>query len=513
MGNHDPLQQVFDMKTRQPLPGKDGLDAVSAVPGLSDPLELEHARAPLLLDLTAIFMRVMEPVTLMVAAIVMQIVQAERIADSAGPIYFRAGLLAAIFYAGVAEAIGAYDMDVRFSVRRASGRVLTALFATAMFVMTVAFFLKVSEEYSRLWAVSWFALGGGVLCLGRTGLTWWMQGKKREGLFNLRVAIFGTGEQGRRLAHYIQSNERLTIDLVGFFDDRDPARVGPSPADLPLCGDLEALVAMVRQGRIDQVIIALPWSAERRLQDIVGALAVTPVRIRLAPDLASFAFAQRPIVLLGELPVMTLFERPITGLDSLMKKFEDFVLLALILPFALPIMALAAIAIKLDSPGPVFFKQEREGFNNKRFHIWKFRSMRTEKLEFDNIKQASKSDPRITRVGGFLRKTSIDELPQLINVMRGEMSIVGPRPHAPSTRAGNRFFYEIVDTYAGRHNVKPGLTGWAQVCGWRGETDTEEKLVRRLEHDLFYIENWSVTFDLYIMIRSVWAVLAPRNAY
>mgnify|MGYP002078344801 CR=1 FL=1 len=513
MGNHDPLQQVFDMKTRQPLPGKDGLDAVSAVPGLSDPLELEHARAPLLLDLTAIFMRVMEPVTLMVAAIIMQIMLAERIADSAGPIYFRAGLLAAIFYAGVAEAIGAYDMDVRFSVRRASGRVLTALFATAMFVMTVAFFLKVSEEYSRLWAVSWFALGGGVLCLGRTGLTWWMQGKKREGLFNLRVAIFGTGEQGRRLAHYIQSNERLTIDLVGFFDDRDPARVGASPADLPLCGDLEALVAMVRQGRIDQVIIALPWSAERRLQDIVGALAVTPVRIRLAPDLASFAFAQRPIVLLGELPVMTLFERPITGLDSLMKKFEDFVLLALILPFALPIMALAAIAIKLDSPGPVFFKQEREGFNNKRFHIWKFRSMRTEKLEFDNIKQASKSDPRITRVGGFLRKTSIDELPQLINVMRGEMSIVGPRPHAPSTRAGNRFFYEIVDTYAGRHNVKPGLTGWAQVCGWRGETDTEEKLVRRLEHDLFYIENWSVTFDLYIMIRSVWAVLAPRNAY
>lgn len=512
MGTHDPLGQAFDMKNRQPLPDQADIGGRSNL-GLGSPLELEHARAPLLLDLTAVFMRVMEPMTLLATAIIMQFALGDRIADSAGPIYLRAGLLGAIFYAGVAEAIGAYDMDVRFSVRRASGRVLTALFATAMFVMTVGFFLKVSEEYSRLWAVSWFAFGGAVLCIGRTGLTWWMQGKKREGLFNLRVAIFGTGEQGRRLAQYIQSNERLTIDLVGFFDDREPTRVGPSPADLPLCGDLDALVTMVRQGRIDQVIIALPWSAERRLQDIVGALAVTPVRIRLAPDLASFAFAQRPIVLLGDLPVMTLFERPITGLDSLMKKFEDMVLLALILPFALPIMALAAIAIKLDSTGPVFFKQEREGFNNKRFHIWKFRSMRTEKLEFDNIKQASKHDPRITRVGAFLRKTSIDELPQLINVLRGEMSIVGPRPHAPSTRAGNRFFYEIVDTYAGRHNVKPGLTGWAQVCGWRGETDTEEKLVRRLEHDLFYIENWSVTFDLYIMVRSVWAVLAPRNAY
>ncbi len=479
----------------------------------AEPLEMEHARAPVLLDLTTVFMRAVEPLTLLAAGLIMQLVLAERIGPSAPPIYLRASLLGAIFYAGVAEAIGAYDMDVRFSMRRATGRVLTALFATAMFVMTVGFFLKVSEDYSRLWAISWFAAGAAGLTIGRLALTGWMQGKKREGLFNLRVAIFGTGEQGQRLAQYIQGNERLTIDLVGFFDDREPARIAGVSTDLPLCGNLDELVAMVRQGRIDQVIIALPWSAERRLQDIVGALAVTPVRIRLAPDLASFAFAQRPIVLLGDLPVMTLFERPITGLDQVMKKIEDLFLLALIVPLVLPIMAIAAIAIKLDSPGPIFFKQEREGFNNKRFHIWKFRSMRTDKLEFDNIQQASKRDPRITRVGAILRKTSIDELPQLINVLKGEMSVIGPRPHAPSTRAGNRFFNEIVDTYAARHNVKPGLTGWAQVCGWRGETDTEEKLVRRLEHDLFYIENWSIGFDLYILIRTVWAVLAPRNAY
>lgn len=479
----------------------------------SGPVETDHVRAPLLLDLTTVFMRVAEPLTLLAAGLVMQLVLSERIGPSASPIYLRAALLGAIFYGGVAEAIGAYDMDVRFSMRRATGRVLTALFATAMFVMTVGFFLKVSEDYSRLWAVSWFAAGAASLSLGRLALTGWMQGKKREGLFNLRVAIFGTGEQGQRLAQYIEGNERLTIDLVGFFDDREPARITGVSSDLPLCGNLDELVSLVRQGRIDQVIIALPWSAERRLQDIVAALAVTPVRIRLAPDLASFAFAQRPIVLLGDLPVMTLFERPITGLDQVMKKFEDLVLLAIILPLVLPVMVLAAIAIKLDSPGPVFFKQEREGFNNRKFHIWKFRSMRTDRLEFDNIQQASKRDPRITRVGAILRKTSIDELPQLINVLKGEMSIIGPRPHAPSTRAGNRFFNEIVDTYAARHNVKPGLTGWAQVNGWRGETDTEDKLIRRLEHDLFYIENWSIGFDLYILIRTVWAVLAPRNAY
>lgn len=505
------------LRDAPPSPREEGRDAFVAAARdhmrTAGPIEADHARAPLLLDLTTVFMRAMEPLTLLAAGLIMQVILAERIGPTAPPIYLRASLLGAIFYAGVAEAIGAYDMDVRFSMRRATGRVLTALFATAMFVMTVGFFLKVSEDYSRLWAVSWLGAGAAGLTMGRLALTGWMQGKKRDGLFNLRVAIFGTGEQGQRLAQYIQGNERLTIDLVGFFDDREPARIAGVSTDLPLCGNLDELVSLVRQGRVDQVIIALPWSAERRLQDIVGALAVTPVRIRLAPDLASFAFAQRPIVLLGDLPVMTLFERPITGLDQVMKKIEDLFLLAIIIPFALPIMVLAAIAIMLDSPGPIFFKQEREGFNNKRFHIWKFRSMRTDKLEFDNIQQASKRDPRITRVGSFLRKTSIDELPQLINVLKGEMSVIGPRPHAPSTRAGNRFFNEIVDTYAARHNVKPGLTGWAQVCGWRGETDTEEKLVRRLEHDLYYIENWSIGFDLYILIRTVWAVIAPRNAY
>ena len=332
---------------------------------------------------------------------------------------------------------------------------------------------------------------------------------------DLRVAIFGAGEQGQRLARYIRSDDRLTIDLVGFFDDRGPGRVRPQSgcADQPVRGGLAALIAMVRAGRIDQVIIALPWSAEHRLQDIVAALAHTPVRIRLAPDLASFAFAQRPIMLLGDLPIMALFERPISGLDSLMKRIEDLVLLGLLLPFALPIMLGAALAIKLDSPGPVFFRQEREGFNARRFAIWKFRTMYADRLEFDAIKQAARDDPRVTRIGRLLRATSMDELPQLINVARGDMSIVGPRPHAPSTRAGQRLFGDIVSSYAARHNVKPGLTGWAQVNGWRGETDTEEKLIRRLEHDLHYIEHWSMGFDIIILLRTIWAVMAPRNAY
>jgi len=470
-------------------------------------------RAPVLLEVTTLFLRVTEPLLLLASGIAMQVLLDARTSPAAEAMYVRAALLGAVFYAAIAEAIGCYDIDARFAIRAALGRVMTALFATAMFVLTVGFFLKTSEEFSRLWAVSWFASSALVLAIGRGGMTLWMRRKKRAGLFNQRVAIFGAGDQGQRLAQYIRGNDELTIDLVGFFDDRRASRLGPLPGDLPLCGGLDALVAMVRRGGVDQVILALPWAADKRLQHIVAALALTPVRIRLAPDLASFTFAQRPLVLLGDLPVMTLFERPISGLDSLVKRIEDVLLLAVILPVALPLMALAALAIRLDSPGPIFFRQEREGYNNKRFVIWKFRTMYAHQLEFEDIRQAARSDPRITRVGRILRKTSLDELPQLFNVLWGDMSLVGPRPHAPSTRAGDRYFHDIVSTYAARHNVKPGLTGWAQVKGWRGETDTEEKLIRRLEHDLHYIENWSVGFDMLIVLRSLWAVLAPRNAY
>jgi Undecaprenyl-phosphate glucose phosphotransferase len=332
-------------------------------------------------------------------------------------------------------------------------------------------------------------------------------------VFNSRVAIFGAAAQGQRLAQYIRGNNKLTISLVGFFDDRRDGRVPVIVDDLPVFGTSDDLVAMIRDGLIDQVIVALPWSAELRIQQVVQKLALTPVRIRLAPDLASFAFAHRPLVLLGDVPVITLFERPISGTDAIVKRAEDLVLTLGILFFIWPLMLLVALAVKLDSPGPIFFRQPREGFNNQPFRVFKFRSMTHEKCETDGIRQATRGDQRITRVGRIIRATSLDELPQLFNVLAGDMSLVGPRPHAPSTRAGGRLFNEVVQTYAARHKVKPGITGWAQVCGWRGETDTEDKLVKRLEHDLYYIENWSVPFDIYILLRTVFAVLFPKNAF
>ncbi len=210
---------------------------------------------------------------------------------------------------------------------------------------------------------------------------------------------------------------------------------------------------------------------------------------------------------------MTLFERPISGLDAWVKMAEDRVLATLaLIVFAVP-MLLVALAIRLDSPGPIFFRQPREGFNNRPFRVFKFRSMYHNRAQATEITQASRRDPRITRIGAILRKTSLDELPQLFNVLSGEMSLVGPRPHAPSTRAGGRLFSDVLASYAARHKVKPGITGWAQVCGWRGETDTEEKLVKRFEHDLYYIENWSIWLDFYVLMRTVVALVVPTNAF
>lgn len=465
------------------------------------------------IDLVVFAVRAVEFVTVILAGVAALYLWADQINTSSYRVYGQSMLLGALIFALVAEIMGAYDVDCHFSIRVAWQRVLSSWVVTGLFLVTIGFLMRVSEDYSRGWALSWF-LGSAFLLAGtRAMMTMWIRRLKGQGVFNSRVAIYGASSQGQKLAQYVRGNSKLTISLVGFFDDRRDGRVPILVDDLPVFGTSDDLIAMIRDGLIDQVIVALPWSAEQRIQQVVQKLALTPVRIRLAPDLANFAFAHRPLVLLGDLPVITLFERPISGTDAIVKRAEDIVFTSLILLFIWPVMLLAALAVKLDSPGPVFFRQPREGFNNQSFNVLKFRSMAHGDCQTADVDQATRGDSRITRTGRFIRATSIDELPQLINVLKGDMSLVGPRPHAPSTRAAGRPFHEVVQTYAARHKVKPGITGWAQVCGWRGETDTEAKLVKRLEHDLYYIENWSVTFDIYILFRTVFAVLFPKNAF
>ncbi len=428
-------------------------------------------------------------------------------------LHTRITLIASLAFAVMAETLGAYDVEAQFSLREGWRRVIMAWVMTTLLLTTMGFLLKTSQEISRGWAILWFVGSIGALLAMRAAGTLWVRRLKRRGTFNERVAIFGTGAQAERFADYVQRSDRLTITLVGMFDDRQPDRLPTEVAGVPVIGNFSALVDMIRAGLIDQVVLALPWAAEKRLQKLVEALAQTPVKLRLAPDLVTFTFAHRPVVILGDLPVMTLFERPMSGLSGIAKTIEDKLLSCLILLVIWPVLLIVALAVKLDSPGPVLFRQPREGFNNKPFRCYKFRTMYHDQLEYKDIHQAGREDPRITRVGRFLRRTSLDELPQLLNVLEGDMSLVGPRPHAASTRAAGKLFSDVVQSYAARHKVKPGITGWAQVNGWRGETDTEDKIVKRVEHDLYYIENWSIWFDLYILVRTVGAVLLPRNAY
>ncbi len=414
-------------------------------------------------------------------------------------------VLALLAYAGIAELLGAYDVDAAFSLRRACARLLNAWAIAALCASALPSLLKSTIVTTPLAAATWFGIGTIALAAVRSVGADSLRALKRQGKLNQRVAIYGVNRQALALSQFITSHAALTLDLAGIYDERISPRADDAPS-LARTGDLAALISAIRLGQVDQVIIAMPWSEDIHLRRVVSALSLTPVRIRLAPDRALFAFPDRPFVMLGDLPMMTLFERPISGKEQIAKRLEDLVLASLFILLAAPLMLVAALAIKLDSTGPIFFRQPREGFNNQRFRIWKFRSMHVGGPNSAVIQQAKRRDPRITRVGRIIRRTSIDELPQLFNVLSGEMSLVGPRPHAPSTRAGNRPFPDVIQTYAARHKVKPGITGWAQVCGWRGETETEEKLIKRVEHDLYYIEHWSVGFDLYILARTALAV-------
>ena len=265
---------------------------------------------------------------------------------------------------------------------------------------------------------------------------------------------------------------------------------------------------------VDHVFVALPWSARKRLAAVIEQLALMPVRISLVPESLGFDFPVRAIKYINKAPTLVVLERPLTGWSHLFKWIEDRLVSAGVLIFVSPLFLLLAIAIKLDSRGPVFFKQKRYGFNNNQFEVWKFRTMYIGESDSNApMRQATQDDPRVTRLGRFLRKSSLDELPQFINVFLGDMSIVGPRPHAVVHTYQGQQLEDIIDSYVARQRVKPGITGWAQVNGWRGETDTVEKIKKRVEFDLYYIENWSILFDLWIIVKTISVIFQDDNAY
>ena len=279
-------------------------------------------------------------------------------------------------------------------------------------------------------------------------------------------------------------------------------------------GMVDDLVDYARKTKLDLVIFTLPISAEKRILQMLSKLWVLPIDIRLSAHTSKLRLRPRSYSYIGSVPVLDVFDKPIADWDLVLKWLFDKVVGTLLLLLVSPVLLITALAVKIDSRGPVFFRQKRYGFNNELIEVFKFRSMHVDQCDATAAKLVTKGDPRVTRVGRFIRRTSIDELPQLFNVVfKGDLSLVGPRPHALHAKAENRLYDQVVDGYFARHKVKPGITGWAQVNGWRGETDTEEKIQRRVEHDLYYIENWSVFFDLYILAVTPFALLKSDNAY
>jgi Undecaprenyl-phosphate glucose phosphotransferase len=393
-------------------------------------------------------------------------------------------------------------------------RLASAWSVVFLMAISVSFFAKAGDHFSRAWLGSFYVLGLLALIGFRRALFLLVRRWTREGRLDRRTVVVGADTNGETLIRSLAAQRDSDVHVIGVFDDRGDERTPTRLDGVPKLGTLDDLVEFARQTRVDLVIFALPISAESRILQMLKKLWVLPVDIRLSAHSNKLRFRPRSYSYIGNVPVLDIFDKPIADWDVVMKWLFDKIVGTLALIVAAPIMLLVAIAIKLDSKGPVLFKQKRYGFNNELIEVYKFRSMYVDKTDASASKLVTKNDPRVTRVGRFIRKTSLDELPQLFNVVfLGNLSLVGPRPHAMHAKAEDRLYDEAVDGYFARHRVKPGLTGWAQIHGWRGETDSHEKIQRRVEHDLYYIENWSILLDLYILARTPFALLRSENAY
>lgn len=367
---------------------------------------------------------------------------------------------------------------------------------------------------SRNWIFTFWISGLITLCLYRAVLHQVVMHWTRRGKFKRRTVIVGGGKDAEALIESIQTSAGDDIDLLGVFDDRSDDRSPKSVASLAKLGRVAELIEFARRTRVDLVIVSMPLFAENRVLDMLRQLWVLPVDIRLSAHMSKLRFTHKAYSYVGGVPVFDMADRPISDWNLVFKWLFDKLVATTALVLLSPVMIATAIAIKLESKGPVFFRQKRHGFNNQLIDMLKFRSMRTDMLDADASRLVTKDDPRVTRVGRFIRKTSIDELPQLFNVLMGELSIVGPRPHALAAKADNQLYYDAVEGYFARHRVKPGMTGWAQIHGWRGETDTVEKIMQRVNHDLYYIENWSLWLDVKIVAMTPVSLFTQRkNAF
>jgi putative colanic acid biosynthesis UDP-glucose lipid carrier transferase len=381
---------------------------------------------------------------------------------------------------------------------------------TASVVLGLGMLTQYNIPYTYKSKLVWLLATPLVLASARVGFRLLLRRLRKRGFNTQRYAICGINQLGLQLAHNIEQTPELGMSLVGFYDDRPESRtdlaIGKS---LPHAGDLPQLVDMARRGMVDIIYITFPMRAEKRIRDYLEQLSDSTASVYIVPDFFVFQMLHARWNQINGLPVVSVFETPMSGIDGVLKRgFDLFIALLLLVLLAVP-MAILGLLIKWSSPGPIFFRQRRYGLSGEEIRVWKFRSMHCCD-DGPMVRQVTADDVRITPIGRILRKTSLDELPQLFNVIAGNMSLVGPRPHA---NAHNEQYRSLIHGYMLRHKVKPGITGLAQVNGWRGETETIEKMQGRIEYDHRYIREWSLWMDVKILIKTARVVLRQENAY
>jgi Undecaprenyl-phosphate glucose phosphotransferase len=427
--------------------------------------------------------------------------------------YVAVVLLATLAFPTMMHFTGAYTLSALLNPFRRVAPIAASWMMLFAGIAVTIFATKVGAQLSRNWLITWAFSGLLFVFCGRFVLAGILRRLNRNGQLNRRAILVGGGAPAEHVAATLEASRDTGITLLGVFDDRGDDRAPLSVRGLPKLGSVDDLIDFVRSTRVDTLIITLPVTAENRLLHILKRLWVLPVDIRLSAQDQLVRYRPRAYSYIGNLALLDLFDRPLGDWGPVLKNAEDRIIAAIAIVLLSPVFLAVALAVRYESKGPAFFKQKRYGFNNELIEVYKFRSMFTDQADINARQLVSKDDPRVTGVGRFIRRTSLDELPQLINVLKGELSLVGPRPHATMASAAGNLYETVVDGYFARHKVKPGMTGWAQINGWRGETDTEEKIERRVEHDLYYIENWSLTFDLYILARTPFALLNPKGAY
>jgi Undecaprenyl-phosphate glucose phosphotransferase len=421
-------------------------------------------------------------------------------------------VLAATLFFGGFERIGGYSFNRLRETRWQTTHALGVWAATVFGLLLVGFAVSSSGIYSRAWALSWISMVPAGLVARGCLVSFLLRARGLSGSFARNVAIIGTGAEAQHLIGKLRQSAPAGLVVRGVIGD------GQAPLPAPICGvhvlgTTDELSRSTRARGIDELIIALPLTAERRLRELSDSLREIAIDVHLSLEPVAKIFKAGTAGDSSGVWLLTVIEKPFKGWRALIKWTEDMILALFFIVLFGPLMIVLAILIKLDSRGPVLFTQARFGLNNEVINVLKFRTMHVDRGDPSGAARTVRDDPRVTRCGRILRRFSLDELPQLINVLRGDMSVVGPRPHAVKMTVCGHPYGEAVDRYRHRHRVKPGITGWAQVTGFRGEVDTLEKARARVLHDLDYIENWSLWLDVKILLKTAAIVLSGESAW